>query len=37
MIPWWWAAIGYVIGQIVAFLVMAICAANEPDNSKYIK
>jgi purine-cytosine permease-like protein len=37
MIPWWWAVIALIIGELLGVWVVAMCSANSDDDHKYIK
>ena len=36
MIPWWWALIAFVAGEVLATIIIGISTADN-DKSKYIK
>ena len=37
MIPWWWAVIALLVGEIIGVVVLRFCTVNERNPSKYIK
>ena len=36
MIPWWWALIALIVGEIFGIVIVRNCSENEP-KSKYIR